>query len=128
MTNVSVNRHRIIIEGFGCGKNPSIEDIYNFFEQLTKRINMRILVPPMIVRVPVINCVDSIETNDVGVSGQMIWLESGCQIHTWPEEKFVALDVFSCKSFSDDETINIFKEYFNPEKVHVLKPVFLREE
>lgn len=122
MTNFPVQRHRMIIEGFGCDIIPTVEYIYNFMESLSKKIDMRILVPPVVVRVPVVSCVDELETNDFGVSAQMIWLESGCQLHTWPKHKFVALDMFSCKDFKREEVIDIFNEWFQPEDIYTLFP------
>lgn len=35
-----------------------------------------------------------------GLSIFQVWLESGLQFHTWPEENFWAGDIFTCKPFN----------------------------
>lgn len=113
-------RKRVVLEGFGCKKGFSIQEAYSFFEQLSSAINMRIIVPPIIVSVPVISAHESIATaTDFGISGVVIWLESGAQIHTWPEYRLITLDVYSCKPFEDETVLKMFKEWFVPDKVSV---------
>lgn len=47
-----------------------------------------------------------------GATGFILLEESHISIHTWPENGFVAIDVFSCKPF-DIEKINlIIKDFF----------------
>jgi S-adenosylmethionine decarboxylase len=53
----------------------------------------------------------------VGVTGFILLEESHISIHTWPEHKYAAIDIFSCRSF-DVHTIDVFlKHYFETEDV-----------
>jgi S-adenosylmethionine decarboxylase proenzyme len=58
------------------------------------------------------------EFEPIGVSGFVIIAESHLSIHTWPEHKFAALDVFTCGHI--DQLYNIEKhltEIFSPNMV-----------
>lgn len=113
-------RQRMVIEGFKCSSGFSVQEVYSFLEQLSKAIDMKIVVPPIIVKIPVLHAHDSISAaNDFGVSGSVIWLESGAQIHTWPEHRLVTLDIFSCKPYPEDVVEKCFCEWFCPQHISV---------
>lgn len=49
-----------------------------------------------------------------GVSGVIVLAESHVSVHTWPEDNFVALDIFVCSDFGKafdfvDRAIKVFK-------------------
>ena len=61
-----------------------------------------------------------------GITGVVIVSESHLAIHTWPEKKFVNLDVFFC-NYTRDNTIKaraVFKEF---KKIYGPKRVRIRE-
>ena len=108
-------RQRLIIEGFGCRKNLDRPGFaHMFLERLTAALGMRILVPPNIVRVPVRCPAPALESADLGVSGFIVWMESGAQIHTWPGERLATLDAFSCKEFKVSTALKLFQKAFSP--------------
>ncbi len=113
-------RQRLVIECFGCRTMPGVAGAYGFLLKLSETADMRVLVPPIIVEVPVLMAADAIATTDVGVSGQIIWLESGAQIHTWPEERFLTLDMFSCKRYSKDAILELLREVFAPRRMNII--------
>ncbi len=118
---MAVFRQRLTLECCGCKKNPSFYDVYQFLIDLTKVTQMRVLIPPLIVEVPVQNASEMIYTEkDKGISGTMVWLESGVQIHTWPEEKLVAIDMFSCKPYSTKEVISLVQDFFEPTDIDIV--------
>lgn len=53
----------------------------------------------------------------VGVTGFILLEESHISIHTWPEHKYAAIDIFSCKPFDTHQIDMYLKEYFNTESV-----------
>jgi len=122
---VPVKRQRLIVEAFGC-KTPtlnSVEFAYNLLEELSQIIDMRIVTPPQVIRIPVANAVEQIATNaDYGISGTVLWLESGAQLHTWPEYRFLTLDIFSCKSFDSNLVHDFVTDKVKPDHVVAYNP------
>ncbi|MBU3933851.1 MAG: adenosylmethionine decarboxylase [Candidatus Omnitrophica bacterium] len=54
-----------------------------------------------------------------GISGVAIIKESHISIHTWPEYKYAAMDIFVCGSVDPYRTIAVIKKGFAPEKIQV---------
>ena len=53
-----------------------------------------------------------------GVSGVVIIAESHLAIHSWPEYRYAAVDVFTCgESIDIDRAIEVFKEHFGTDEV-----------
>lgn len=54
-----------------------------------------------------------------GVSGTVIIAESHLNIHTWPEHRYAAVDIFTCGETLDAEAaISYLKEKFEAETSH----------
>ncbi len=47
--------------------------------------------------------------------------ESHLSIHTWPEKKYIALDIFTCGDSDIDLITNFMIQYFNPGKKEIKK-------
>jgi S-adenosylmethionine/arginine decarboxylase-like enzyme len=122
MNEVPVKRHRLILEGYGCS-DVIVQDVHDFLIELTVALDMRILVPPMIVQVPIVKPAPGMETEDIGISGQLIWMESGCQVHQWTKHGFVAVDIFSCKAFAQAKAEDVFDRFFQPITLRSCVPV-----
>ncbi len=54
-----------------------------------------------------------------GISGVAIIKESHISIHTWPEYKYAAIDIFVCGDVDPYKAIPVIKEGFRPEKIQV---------
>jgi S-adenosylmethionine decarboxylase len=54
-----------------------------------------------------------------GVSGVAVLAESHISIHTWPDARYAALDVFMCGKASPDACIPVLREAFKAERVEV---------
>jgi len=56
-----------------------------------------------------------------GITGIALITESHISIHTWPEHKYAAVDVFTCGENIDPYlTIPVFKKYLKPKKAEVV--------
>jgi S-adenosylmethionine decarboxylase len=54
----------------------------------------------------------------VGNTGLAILAESHITVHTWPEKKFIAIDIFTCgKNVNPSNAIPIFRKVFQPKKI-----------
>jgi S-adenosylmethionine decarboxylase proenzyme len=62
-------------------------------------------------------------TNDFGSPGAFTSLyllaESHLSIHTWPENKYVALDVFTCGQANTQKIVDEIIEYFVPLNIQI---------
>jgi len=55
-----------------------------------------------------------------GFSGVLIISESHITIHTWPEDNYVGIDIFTCsKSFDSDKVVTYLKENLIFEKMEM---------
>jgi S-adenosylmethionine/arginine decarboxylase-like enzyme len=75
-------RQRLCVDCYGVDATllGKIDHLHQFMNELTKRIGMRVLVPPIIVQVPVVNAYESIATEtDCGLSGTVV---CSCSVHT----------------------------------------------
>jgi len=122
------------------GRINAIQPIYDYMEELARQLDMTLVYPPIVARFPFAQSeleqfvkklseenvksrtLEFMEetlkrraTEDSGVSGVSIWLESHCTIHTWPEEKFFSLDAYSCKDFDPMVAFELTIKWFNVE-------------
>lgn len=54
-----------------------------------------------------------------GVSGVALISESHISVHTWPEYKYAALDIFVCGEVNPYEAINILKKQYETSNIQV---------
>ena len=98
----------LTIDGYGC--NPahlsSEGRIRSFLEEYPRKISMNPISRPHVVTYK------SDAKEDWGVSGFILIAESHISVHTFPERRYVNVDIFSCKSFDVDlaraEVLNVF--------------------
>jgi S-adenosylmethionine decarboxylase len=97
----------LLIDGFGCQKNlDNIEVIYHFLYSLPEKIGMTMMTPPIVCRF------NSPIENKYGYTGMVVIAESHISIHTYPEDNYVAIDVFSCREFDHALTSIICADAF----------------
>lgn len=112
--------------------------IYNMLEGLSRTIDMTLVYPPLVARFPfaanelqrflqaikdegvqaqAVKTMEDLlakrQTEDAGISGITVWLESHAAIHTWTEEKFFSFDAYSCKDFDPDVAIRHVLQFFD---------------
>ena len=56
-------------------------------------------------------------TPNGGVSGVVVLAESHISIHTWPERKFAAVDIFMCGCCNPHDAIPVLQQAFSPGRV-----------
>ena len=103
----------LVIDGHNV--NPEILQnqslISKFLEELPNKIGMTKLMDPQV------NRYEGTNSQDWGISGFVIIAESHISVHTFPERKYINIDVFSCKNFDVEKTISQVKSYFKLENV-----------
>jgi S-adenosylmethionine decarboxylase len=98
----------LVLEGYG-GDAKLLGDVghtYRVLDEYPAFIGMTKIMPPHVQQY-----LDR-ESDIWGVSGFVIIAESHIAIHTFPEQNFLTLDIFSCKDFDIQPAIDyITKKY-----------------
>jgi S-adenosylmethionine decarboxylase len=58
-------------------------------------------------------------TPNGGISGVAVLAESHISIHSWPERKYAALDVFMCGTSEPNKALAVLQKAFNPKNIYV---------
>lgn len=58
------------------------------------------------------------DPND-GITGVATLSESHISIHSWPEEDYAAIDIFTCGSSNPYKAIPVLRDSFAPERIQV---------
>ena len=100
------NWPHLMIDGYRCKseKLDNVNLIYKFLEALPSKLNMHILTKPHVIR-------NDTET-DYGVTGIVLIAESHISIHTFPKEGYFTMDIYSCKPFDTQETLDYTVAFF----------------
>ena len=98
----------LIIDGYSSDqKNLRDEDfLRKWLENYPAEIGMTRISPPYVLRYvgPVLE--------DWGISGFVFIAESHIDIHTFVEQNYINIDIFSCKDFDTEKAIKDFREEF----------------
>lgn len=105
-----------MLEGYGCDRKKLLDmrRVFKFLNNLPNLIGMHKISTPY-----VIDYDGGEKPKDWGFSGMVLIAESHISIHTFPEKNFVSIDVYSCKIFSKEKVVKIFKQYFSPKSVEI---------
>ena len=60
-------------------------------------------------------------TPNGGISGVAVLAESHISIHTWPERRYAAVDVFMCGGAKPFEAVAVLKDAFKPQSVTLVE-------
>lgn len=101
----------LTIDGYGGDpeKLNNRENVLKFLEELPEKTGMHKIIEPVLKEFTGNNIKDP-----GGYSGFVMIAESHISVHTFPNRKFVSVDVYTCKNGMDTEFIcNYTKELFN---------------
>jgi len=89
----------------------SEELLYQLLDDYPAQIGMTKVAPPRVFRF-----VGS-KPEDWGISGFVLIAESHISIHTFPERRYVNIDIFSCKDFDSEQAIKDLQAKFELTKL-----------
>lgn len=138
-TDKFVGRHLLLDVQVNSSRGINETDvIYRLLEDLSRVLSMTLVYPPIVARFPFASSeleqfvrslteegiqartVSTMQdllakrnSEDSGVSGITVWLESHAAIHTWTEENFFSFDAYSCKDFNIDTAVNHVLAHFD---------------
>lgn len=61
--------------------------------------------------------------NPIGVTGVVLLSESHISIHSFPERKYAALDIFTCGDCNPHLAIPVLKNYFNTSQIKLKEEI-----
>lgn len=97
----------LIVTARGCSENViHKEKIADFITELVDRIDMVAFGAPVVERFG--------EGIEVGISAVQLIETSAIVIHTNDQARDMYLDVFSCKTFSEQDVLDFVQLRFNP--------------
>jgi S-adenosylmethionine decarboxylase len=103
--------YQLIIDCFGCDYDAccDLDRGYEFLDKICLHLKMRKQTQPYIFK--------TCETTFPGRPGYSGWvpiIESGIQIHTSAYNRFISIDVYSCKKFDQSLVEEFVTSWFNP--------------
>lgn len=105
---------QLIIDCFGCDEAAccDLNNGYEFLDKITVHLNMTKQTQPYIFK----TC-EKTFPGKPGFSGWVPIIESGIQIHTSANNRFISIDVYSCKPFEESAVVDFVKKWFSPKHV-----------
>ena len=103
----------LVIDGYG-GDYQNLCDpdfVHRFLDDYPNAIGMTKITPPHV------HTYHGPTPQDWGISGFVIIAESHISVHTFPERRYVNIDVFSCKEFDPDKAEREIVQIFSLESV-----------
>lgn len=96
--------NHLILDGYSNKNLDDKKEIKKFLNKTVKQIKMKALSKPYVKKynAPV--------KSESGITGTIILAESNITIHTYPQKKWFALDIFSCKEFNINKTLKYLKK------------------
>ena len=87
--------HHLTLDGYGCSYEQltNLDLIYQFLDHYVFKYHGKV-------------------PEDWGLSGFVLIAESHISIHTFPERRYLSLDIFSCKEFDHDQAVAYAAELF----------------
>ena len=110
----------VTIDASGCNKRKlaSVTVVYDILNKLPDRIGMTKMTLPYVVK-----WMDKFANGTEGVSGFVMIAESHLSIHTFPDQDYVFMDIFSCRGFDAEMAVKYLTSAFEATKIekHILK-------
>ncbi|MDI6717981.1 MAG: adenosylmethionine decarboxylase [Patescibacteria group bacterium] len=113
INNLSVYGKHLIIDAYNIQREQlkNTKEIRKLFIELIKNLKMRPLSSPIVKKIT------SPSYSNWGLSGFVMLYESHISIHTWPENGYAAMDIYSCKDFDEQKVIKLLKTAWKRTKI-----------
>ncbi len=103
----------VTIDASGCDKRKiaSYSLVYDVLNNLPARIGMSKMSLPYVCK-----WLDKFADGTEGISGFVMIAESHISIHTFPDQDYVFMDIFSCREFETENAIKYLIDAFGVKK------------
>ena len=106
-----ITRQRLLIEGY-YEIEVTEETVRNFFENITKALDLRVYGEPIIHSPEG----EGKEDNE-GYDAFVPLIDSGISLYVWCHHKFFAVVLFTCKSFDEKMATEVTRTFFKSERI-----------
>ena len=98
----------LLIDVYYCSQSAlsNTGDLTDFLSTFPSIIDMNVISEPQVKEYR------GAKIEDWGLSGFVLIAESHISVHTFPEKQFVNVDIFSCKQFDVEVSLEIVKKQF----------------
>ena len=101
-----IRRQRLIIEArYQIDVTPQI--VEDYLRGLSADLEMTLHLEPVIT-----SATGKSDPIHDGYEGVIFWLESGAVIYVWDRLKFLTVDIYCCKKFSNEQAIDFTRRFF----------------
>ncbi len=99
----------LTLDGYECSQEQlaNLDVIYEFLDTCPDVIQMTKIMPPYVFKY------HAPAPENWGISGFVLIAESHISIHTYPEKRYLSLDIFSCKHFDYQKALAYVTEMFS---------------
>ena len=121
----------------------STEKMAEYLEKVTEITGMTLVIPPISMKFPFSGETQRLikrleeegttspiieefkqhikhrDEDQGGVSAITVWLESHASLHSWPLDKYISIDLFSCKNFACEPIIDFTKDFMKLDTLHI---------
>ena len=108
----------VTIDARECDKQKlaSYDLVYDILNNLPGLIDMTKMTLPYVAK-----WLDKFAKGTPGISGVVMIAESHIAIHTFPDQDYVFIDVFSCRDFDSQKAIKYLVDAFGAKKYEIHK-------
>lgn len=111
---IPIKRERLVIEcTLHSVENITQDSVKNYLVELSQALGMTIVMGP-------ISHTWAKNHNPQkygGFEALLVWAESGTQLYYWEEEKFLTVDIYTCKSFSIPKALEVTQNHFDVDQL-----------
>ncbi len=103
----------VTVDASGCNKRKlaSVTLVYDILNKLPDKIGMTKMTLPYVVK-----WLDKFANGTEGISGFVMIAESHISIHTFPDQDYVFMDIFSCRDFDAERAVKYLTAAFETKK------------
>ena len=122
----------------------STEKMSEYLEEVTRITGMTLVIPPISMKFPFSGECNRLikelekegttspyieqfkehirhrDNDQGGVSAITVWLESHASLHSWPLDKYISIDLFSCKVFEYQEILKYTQEFMKLDTMNII--------
>ena len=122
----------------------SVEKMAEYLEKVTEITGMTLVIPPISMKFPFSGETQRLikrleeegttspiieefkqhikhrDNDQGGVSAITVWLESHASLHSWPLDKYISIDLFSCKTFEYESIIDFTMDFMKLEEANII--------